>query len=343
MSPDPQIHRSKRASVVSVLPLTLFAVCLKFSESCCVCESVPSKHQIFHVRGQELKSPRGMEQRVFEGGNKERTRRPVRNKRYSRKAFGVDRRPPKRLFTPEIKRFLKDWLVRRRDNPYPNRDEKKTLAVQTGLTYIQVCNWFANWRRKLKNAGKEPQRKTWGHLIKTYNSQVQGNVEHFSICSEDSIWQELEAGKSDSDYNDDLGSAMRSSNATSATTERCAVQPQCFFISSTTEGAECVEDNPFAQHNKYKSHIMEKYLRDCQNPANYEYSEITKPSMISRWLESAANFKPSEKNYLYFHEVDEKVEEKKSKCKNQAPHGREELDAAEALTTLAFAHNLLKS
>ncbi|XP_065164990.1 homeobox protein Mohawk isoform X3 [Atheta coriaria] len=311
MSPDPQIHRSKRASVVSVLPLTLFAVCLKFSESCCVCESVPSKHQIFHVRGQqELKSPRGMEQRVFEGGNKERTRRPVRNKRYSRKAFGVDRRPPKRLFTPEIKRFLKDWLVRRRDNPYPNRDEKKTLAVQTGLTYIQVCNWFANWRRKLKNAGKEPQRKTWGHLIKTYNSQVQ---------------------------------AMRSSNATSATTERCAVQPQCFFISSTTEGAECVEDNPFAQHNKYKSHIMEKYLRDCQNPANYEYSEITKPSMISRWLESAANFKPSEKNYLYFHEVDEKVEEKKSKCKNQAPHGREELDAAEALTTLAFAHNLLKS
>lgn len=55
-----------------------------------------------------------------------------------RRAYDEDRKPPKRLFTPEIKRFLKDWLVRRRDNPYPNRDEKKSLAIQTGLTYIQV-------------------------------------------------------------------------------------------------------------------------------------------------------------------------------------------------------------
>lgn len=47
-------------------------------------------------------------------------------------------RPIKRLFTPEIKRMLKDWLVRRRENPYPSRDEKKILAQKTGLTYIQV-------------------------------------------------------------------------------------------------------------------------------------------------------------------------------------------------------------
>lgn len=38
----------------------------------------------------------------------------------------------KRLFTPEIKRLLKDWLVRRRENPYPSREEKKILAVDTG-------------------------------------------------------------------------------------------------------------------------------------------------------------------------------------------------------------------
>lgn len=47
-------------------------------------------------------------------------------------------RPVKRLFTPEIKRMLKDWLVRRRDNPYPSREEKKALAIKTGLTYTQV-------------------------------------------------------------------------------------------------------------------------------------------------------------------------------------------------------------
>lgn len=51
---------------------------------------------------------------------------------------GEIHRPVKRLFTPEIKRMLKDWLVRRRDNPYPSRDEKKALANKTGLTYIQV-------------------------------------------------------------------------------------------------------------------------------------------------------------------------------------------------------------
>ena len=56
---------------------------------------------------------------------------------FSRKSV-AGHKQVKRLFTPEIKRFLKEWLVRRRENPYPNRDEKKRLAVETGLTYIQV-------------------------------------------------------------------------------------------------------------------------------------------------------------------------------------------------------------
>lgn len=86
--------------------------------------------------------------------------------------------------------MLKDWLVRRRDNPYPSRDEKKTLAVETGLTYTQICNWFANWRRKLKNSGRQKTRKNWGNLIKNYNTSARGNVEQFSICSSDSIWGE---------------------------------------------------------------------------------------------------------------------------------------------------------
>lgn len=56
----------------------------------------------------------------------------------------------------------------------------------------QICNWFANWRRKLKNAGSEAQHRTWGTLIKSYNTQAQGNVEQFSLCSDDSIWEERE-------------------------------------------------------------------------------------------------------------------------------------------------------
>lgn len=122
----------------------------------------------------------------------EKSARPVRNRKRSRKVWppGDIHRPIKRLFTPEIKRMLKDWLVRRRDNPYPNREEKKQLAYETGLTYTQICNWFANWRRKLKNSGNDPVKKTWCNLIKNYNTNAKGNVEQFSICSEDSIWGE---------------------------------------------------------------------------------------------------------------------------------------------------------
>lgn len=42
--------------------------------------------------------------------------------------------------------MLKDWLVRRRENPYPSREEKKGLAIKTGLTYIQVSNGRPNCR-----------------------------------------------------------------------------------------------------------------------------------------------------------------------------------------------------
>ncbi|XP_013107261.2 iroquois-class homeodomain protein IRX-1 [Stomoxys calcitrans] len=123
--------------------------------------------------------------------------RPQRNRRHSRRAWPPEDdlhypRAAKRLFTPEIKRMLKEWLVRRRENPYPSREEKKRLAIDTGLTYTQICNWFANWRRKLKNAEREKSKKSWGHLIKNYNTNAKGNVEQFSISSEDSIWEEEE-------------------------------------------------------------------------------------------------------------------------------------------------------
>ncbi|XP_066137807.1 uncharacterized protein [Euwallacea fornicatus] len=277
--------------------------------------------------------------------SREKAKRPVRNKKINRRAYDDEKRCLKRLFTPEIKRFLKDWLIRRRDNPYPNRDEKKMLAVQTGLTYIQVCNWFANWRRKLKNAGRNPQRKTWGDLIKTYNSQVQGNVEHFSICSEDSIWEEPECtyddaelqkfeeqfAKTQLDHN--YGQLYNNNNSES--------QNQCYFVSSTTEADQ---DNPFSQSaNKYKNHIMEKYMRDCQSSelSNAEAAESDKNSMIARWLQSAERFRPNEGNYNIDWSFNKSLKKKSSKidCDMLLVHGKEEIDAAEALTSLANSNN----
>lgn len=208
--------------------------------------------------------------------------------------------------------------------------------------WLQVCNWFANWRRKLKNAGREPQRKTWGHLIKSYNSQVQGNVEHFSICSDDSIWDEGDSppdpGSNGGDYSIDHSYTVRENNIKKLSEP---LYPPSTPISGETE------PNPFAQH-KYKNHIMEKYLRDCQKP-DCDLEEEAKPSMISKWLESAVNFRPSENNYLHW-TLSKPAKKKFKKAPNGAgntafaqQHGREELDAAEALTRLANAHAALKS
>lgn len=208
---------------------------------------------------------------------------------------------------------------------------------------LKVCNWFANWRRKLKNAGREPQPKTWGDLIKTYNDQVQGNVEHFSICSDDSIWEDSnknydycsETYESSTEYRKTSNEFPNFNNNSSE------MQNQCYYISSTTETE--VDLNPFSQStNKYKNQIIEKYLKDCQKPENMfvqNHIEETKPSMISKWLESAANFKPSENNYIEW--TFPKTPKKKVKKTVETIqnllliHGREELDAAEALTTLA--------
>lgn len=182
------------------------------------------------------------------------------------------------------------------------------LAIQTGLTYIQVCNWFANWRRKLKNAGKEPQQKTWGDLIKTYNRQVQGNVEHFSICSDDSIWEET-ATTMNSNYDDD------DDDEQDEKIDHAYTFPQ------------------FSNNNDY-------FGDTTKNNNNCEINNDDKPAMITRWLESAANFKPNENSYIdWMFQKTNNINNKKKKYKKieQVIHDREELDAAEALTTLANA------
>lgn len=101
------------------------------------------------------------------------------------------------------------------------------------------------------------------------------------------------------------------------------------------------QDNPFSQSvNKYKNHIMEKYMRDCRNP---EYppartAETDKPSMITKWLQSAEKFRPNEGNYIdwSFNKPQKKKQQPKVETDNVfLVHGKEELDAAEALTSLA--------
>ncbi|KAM3964611.1 uncharacterized protein ACR2FA_000999 [Aphomia sociella] len=242
--------------------------------------------------------------------------RPVRNRRYTRRSLVAGQRPQKRLFTPEIKRYLKDWLVRRRDNPYPNRDEKKYLSHETGLTYIQICNWFANWRRKLKNVNADRNQQTWGHLIRTYNDRAQGNVEQFSICSDDSIWSEP-GQNSPNPESLDIDNGL-----TDSPEHMTDYQPTESDTSSTSkEKYEIYNNNSYDDgHNN----------NDCRESKN-----ITSPHLLSKWLESAARFQPSETNYSWWADGKRRKESKVQRIINTTRHDQDEVEAAVALTTLA--------
>ena len=60
----------------------------------------------------------------------------------------VERAPRKRGKLPKpVTDFLKDWLHRHADHPYPSEEEKKALCHATGLSMSQVSNWMINVSR----------------------------------------------------------------------------------------------------------------------------------------------------------------------------------------------------
>lgn len=62
----------------------------------------------------------------------------------------VDRPQRKRGKLPkETTDYLKAWLHRHSDHPYPSEDEKKQLCHATGLSMSQVSNWMINARRRI--------------------------------------------------------------------------------------------------------------------------------------------------------------------------------------------------
>jgi len=53
--------------------------------------------------------------------------------------------PQKRGKLPkETTDYLKAWLHRHSDHPYPSEEEKKQLSSATGLSMSQVSNWMIN-------------------------------------------------------------------------------------------------------------------------------------------------------------------------------------------------------
>lgn len=139
------------------------------------------------------------------------------------------------------------------------------------------------------------------------------------------------------------GSFFNSPNSTQFAMNFLAQAQQCFQISSTTSDMQQSDQQKqyFANSNKFKNHIMEKYLRglddetnnnnDDVNMNNGQLPENYKKPELSKWLESTANFQPSKNNY----NIDfVKNEKKKLANKSCASLCEKELIAAETLVLL---------
>uniref|UniRef100_A0A2K5I4F5 Homeobox domain-containing protein n=1 Tax=Colobus angolensis palliatus TaxID=336983 RepID=A0A2K5I4F5_COLAP len=60
------------------------------------------------------------------------------------------RRNKKRGIFPKLAtNIMRAWLFQHLSHPYPSEEQKKQLAQDTGLTILQVNNWFINARRRI--------------------------------------------------------------------------------------------------------------------------------------------------------------------------------------------------
>ncbi|XP_074603580.1 homeobox protein Meis1-like isoform X3 [Brevipalpus obovatus] len=60
------------------------------------------------------------------------------------------KRQKKRGIFPKVAtNIMRAWLFQHLSHPYPSEDQKKQLAQDTGLTILQVNNWFINARRRI--------------------------------------------------------------------------------------------------------------------------------------------------------------------------------------------------
>ncbi|KAJ3126518.1 hypothetical protein HK098_007418 [Nowakowskiella sp. JEL0407] len=52
-------------------------------------------------------------------------------------------------FSKDVIALLTTWILTHYDNPYPQKDVKQRMQEQTGLSELQLDNWFSNARRRL--------------------------------------------------------------------------------------------------------------------------------------------------------------------------------------------------
>lgn len=267
-------------------------------------------------------------------------------------------------------RPLKQWLCRNRDNPYPSKLEKEILARDSQMTNTQVSNWFANARRRLKNAVKG-DNIPWSTRVKKYNSSVPGNAELLSISSDDSSLFDSDDNEDSFTYTEELTpepAATRVGFSPVVDREdppptddvvvpsRSQTPTSGFFAPS---GLESEFHRPFREcmqgpQNKFKQTILQRYLNDTCHPAapthvDMEMSAFNKTrsrkpsgSIGSRDYEEMSTASSAAESHFYY-DVDP-VDELEAAARRRRISGDvrrqddihwKEISAAMALTSLA--------
>jgi len=94
----------------------------------------------------------------------------------------------KNTFPKEASETLLNWLQCNKTNPYPNESQKEDLRKRTGLTMIQINNWFTNARRRVLKRWKCPESmpNLNQHLSAAVNSYKLNNINNESPNSNNS-------------------------------------------------------------------------------------------------------------------------------------------------------------
>ncbi|MBN3311708.1 MKX protein, partial [Atractosteus spatula] len=156
----------------------------------------------------------------------------------------------KRQALQDMARPLKQWLYKHRDNPYPTKTEKILLALGSQMTLVQVSNWFANARRRLKNTVRQPDL-SWALRIKLYNKYVQGNAERLSVSSDDTCSEDGENAS-----RNPTGTAEFSKPMYQSVIKKEATVVGAGLRADTSLGEDYVSPP------KYKSSLLHRYLND---------------------------------------------------------------------------------
>ncbi|KAK6165263.1 hypothetical protein SNE40_022220 [Patella caerulea] len=271
-----------------------------------------------------------------------RTRTRTRN----RKLF-PEKVHHKRQTLQDMARPLKQWLYRNKENPYPSKSQKLSLAAGSHMTLVQVSNWFANARRRLKNVVKEPNI-TWARRVKLYNENVVGNAELFSISSDDTVW--------DWDDNSEVqNNTFPIDQAVMISVVNSAANQDLVPSRTNTPTPENGSDGLLSHvpdSLKYKQTILQRYLSDAyQRTVDVDEGILTNKrdrrqsgSLGSRDYEEMSTSSASSRiNYRVHDDFGEELEflaGKKRKTTEEMDQQEEdmrqkEMDAIFALTSLA--------